>query len=250
MRGVCFHEGHEANFMEYSQNRRIMASMKVLIVEDEEKLAMGLKSGLERHGFTADYVTDGKAGETRIRMCRGDYDVVILDLMLPMKNGFEVCHDVRLAGVTLPILILTARDSIEDKVLALNSGADDYLVKPFSFDELVARLHALLRRPHETLPEELRISDLVLNPVTREVWRGREKIELTLKEFELLQYLMRHPGAVMGREDIFAHIWDFADSSLSNVIDVHIKNLRRKIDDKHDTKLLETIRGVGYTIKA
>lgn len=224
--------------------------MKVLIVEDEEKLAIGLKTGLEHEGFTSDYLTDGEKGETRIRTCRGDYDIVILDLMLPKRNGFEVCANVRQAGVTLPILILTARDTIEDKVLALNSGADDYLVKPFSFDELVARLHALLRRPHETLPEELRAYDLILNPVTREVCRGEEKIDLTLKEFELLQYLMRHPNQVMGREDIFAHIWDFADSSLSNVIDVHIKNLRRKLDEKHDRKLLETVRGIGYSIKA
>ena len=224
--------------------------MKVLIVEDEEKLAIGLKTGLEHEGFSVDYLTDGEKGETRIRTCRADYDVVILDLMLPLKNGFEVCTDVREAGVTLPILILTARDSIEDKVLALNSGADDYLVKPFAFDELVARLHALLRRPRETLPGELSVAGLILDPVTREVRRDGEQIELTLKEFELLQYLMRHPNQVMGREDIFAHIWDFADTSLSNVIDVHIKNLRRKIDEKHDRKLLETVRGIGYTLKA
>ena len=224
--------------------------MKILIIEDEEKLAQGLKTGLEHEGFTADYLTDGERGETRIRTCRGDYDLVILDLMLPIKNGFEVCQDVRTAGVTLPILILTARDSTEDKVLALNSGADDYLVKPFSFDELVARVHALLRRPREVLPGELRAGDLVLNPVTREVKMGKDAIELTLKEFELLQYLMRHPNQVMGREDIFAHIWDFADTSLSNVIDVHIKNLRRKIDDKYSKKLLETVRGIGYTLKA
>ena len=189
--------------------------MKILIIEDEEKLAQGLKTGLEHEGFTADYLTDGERGETRIRTCRGDYDLVILDLMLPIKNGFEVCQDVRTAGVTLPILILTARDSTEDKVLALNSGADDYLVKPFSFDELVARVHALLRRPREVLPGELRAGDLVLNPVTREVKMGKDAIELTLKEFELLQYLMRHPNQVMGREDIFAHIWDFADTSHS-----------------------------------
>ena len=236
--------------MEYSWSSGYAYNMKILVVEDEEKLALGLKAGLEHQGFSVDYLMDGEKGETRIRTCRGDYDMVILDLMLPGKNGFEVCRDVRLAGVTLPILILTARDSTEDKVLALNNGADDYLVKPFSFDELVARMHALLRRPLVTLPEELTVGDLVLNPVTREVRRDKEKIELTLKEFELLQYLMRHPNQVMGREDIFAHIWDFADTSLSNVIDVHIKNLRRKIDDKHDAKLLETIRGIGYTIKA
>lgn len=224
--------------------------MKVLIVEDEEKLAKALKTGLEAQGYVVDYLTDGEKGETRIRICQHDYDLVVLDLMLPGRNGYEVCANVRKAGVTLPILILTARDATEDKVLALDSGADDYLVKPFSFDELVARMRALLRRPRESLPEELHVRDLTLNPATREVHRGEQKIDLTLKEFELLHYLMRHPNQVMGREDIFAHLWDFADSSLSNVIDVHIKNLRKKIDDGHTEKLLETVRGIGYTIKA
>ncbi len=223
--------------------------MKVLIVEDEEKLAQALKSGLKYEGYTVDVIEDGPRGENRILMCRNDYDIVILDLMLPGKNGFEICKSVRALGVTLPILILTARDGIEDKILALNSGADDYLVKPFAFGELHARMQALLRRPRESLPGILKLHDLVLNPSTREVTRGEKKIDLTLKEFELLQYLMRHPNQVMGREDIFAHLWDFADSSLSNVIDAHIKNLRKKIDEGYSKKLLETIRGVGYTIK-
>jgi DNA-binding response OmpR family regulator len=223
--------------------------MKVLIVEDEEKLAEALKSGLKYEGYTVDILSDGLRGENRILMCRGDYDIVILDLMLPGKNGFEICKTVREKGVTLPIIILTARDGVDDKILALNSGADDYLVKPFAFGELLARIRALLRRPRESLPELLQLGDLVLNPVTREVTRDGKHIDLTLKEFELLQYLMRHPNQVMGREDIFAHLWDFADSSLSNVIDAHIKNLRKKIDEGYAKKLLETIRGVGYTIK-
>jgi DNA-binding response OmpR family regulator len=223
--------------------------MKVLIVEDEEKLAEALKTGLKYEGFTVDVLGDGLRGENRILMCRGDYDVVILDLMLPGKNGFEICKTVREKGVTLPIIILTARDGIDDKILALNSGADDYLVKPFAFGELLARIRALLRRPRESLPELLQLNDLMLNPTTREVTRDGKHIDLTLKEFELLQYLMRHPNQVMGREDIFAHLWDFADSSLSNVIDAHIKNLRKKIDEGYAKKLLETIRGVGYTIK-
>lgn len=223
--------------------------MKVLIVEDEEKLAEALKSGLKYEGFTVDILGDGLRGENRILMCRGDYDVVILDLMLPGKNGFEICKTVRSKGVTLPIIILTARDGTDDKILALNSGADDYLVKPFAFGELLARIRALLRRPRESLPGTLQLGDLVLNPTTREVTRDEKHIDLTLKEFELLQYLMRHPNQVMGREDIFAHLWDFADSSLSNVIDAHIKNLRKKIDEGFPKKLLETIRGVGYTIK-
>jgi DNA-binding response OmpR family regulator len=223
--------------------------MKVLIVEDEEKLAEALKSGLKYEGFTVDILGDGLRGENRILMCRGDYDVIILDLMLPGKNGFEICKTVRSKGVTLPIIILTARDGTDDKILALNSGADDYLVKPFAFGELLARIRALLRRPRESLPGTLQLGDLVLNPTTREVTRDEKHIDLTLKEFELLQYLMRHPNQVMGREDIFAHLWDFADSSLSNVIDAHIKNLRKKIDEGFPKKLLETIRGVGYTIK-
>lgn len=223
--------------------------MKVLVVEDEEKLAEALKSGLKYEGYTVDILADGLRGENRILMCRGDYDIVILDLMLPGKNGFEICKSVREKGVTLPIIILTARDGVDDKILALNSGADDYLVKPFAFGELLARIRALLRRPRESLPGTLQISDLILNPTTREVTRDEKQIELTLKEFELLQYLMRHPNQVMGREDIFAHLWDFADSSLSNVIDAHIKNLRKKIDEGYAKKLLETIRGVGYTIK-
>jgi DNA-binding response OmpR family regulator len=223
--------------------------MKVLIVEDEAKLAEAIKSGLKLEGHTVDVIEDGLRGETRILMCRNDYDLVILDLMLPGKNGFEICKNVRNMGVTLPILILTARGGVEDKVLALNSGADDYLVKPFSFDELLARMQALMRRPKESLPALLQVQDLILNPVTREVTRADKKIDLTLKEFEFLHYLMKHPNQVMGREDIFAHLWDFADNSLSNVIDAHIKNLRKKIDDGYSQKLLETVRGVGYTIK-
>lgn len=212
-------------------------------------MAKALKIGLERKGFAVDYLMEGESGQQRILMYRNDYDVVVLDLMLPGKNGFEVCREARESGVTLPILILTARDTIEDKVLALDSGADDYIVKPFAFDELIARIRALLRRPRENLPVALEISDLRLDPNRREVHRNGEKIDLTLKEFELLQCLMRQPGRVFSREDIFSHLWDFADNSLSNVIDVHIKNLRRKVDDNSDQKLLETIRGVGYRIK-
>lgn len=223
--------------------------MKILIVEDEAKLAEAIKAGLKEHGFAADIVGTGPRGESRIITCRGDYDLVILDLMLPEKNGFEVCQSVRDAGVTTPILILTARTALEDKVLALNSGADDYLVKPFAFSELLARIQALLRRPREALPQILAIRDITLNPQTREVKRGGKVIDLSLKEFELLQLLMRHPNQVMGREDIFVHLWDFADSSGSNVIDVHIKNLRKKLNVGRDERLLETVRGVGYALK-
>lgn len=223
--------------------------MRILIIEDEEKLAKSLKKGLEKNGYAVDYLTDGEAGERRIQMYQKDYDFVILDLMLPGKNGFEICKSVRDQGITVPILVLTARDTVDDKVTALNNGADDYLVKPFSFEELLARVRAVQRRPSETIVDELKVQDLTLNPATRVVSRGGEHLNLTLKEFELLHYLMRHPNQAMSREDIFVHLWDFADNSLSNTIDVHMKNLRKKIDDQKNEKLLETVRGVGYKIK-
>jgi DNA-binding response OmpR family regulator len=169
--------------------------------------------------------------------------------MLPGKNGMEICKALRMAHNSIPVIIISALDRSEEKVAALDSGADDYLVKPFSFQELLARLRAIERRPRETLPEVLTVRDLTLNPVTREVKRGEAHIILTLKEYELLHLLMKHPNRVMGREEIYVHLWDFADSSMSNVIDVHMKNLRKKIDDHHDEKLLRTIRGIGYTIE-
>jgi DNA-binding response OmpR family regulator len=223
--------------------------MRILIIEDEEKLAKSLAQGLTRSGYAADYVLDGESGERRIELYKGDYDLIILDLMLPGKSGFEVCRSIRAQGLMTPILVLTARDATDDKVKALDSGGDDYLVKPFSFEELLARVRALLRRPHEALPGELKVKDIVLKPAEREVYRGGKKIDLTLKEFELLQYLMRNPGKVLNREDIYVHLWDFAANSMSNIIDVHVKNLRKKLGDEGHEKILETIRGVGYRLQ-
>ncbi|OGN16512.1 MAG: DNA-binding response regulator [Candidatus Yanofskybacteria bacterium RIFCSPHIGHO2_02_FULL_50_12] len=223
--------------------------MRVLIVEDEEKLAQSLKKGLEKEGYAVDYVMDGEAGQRRIEVSHKDYDAVVLDLMLPKKDGFEVAKAVRAADIKIPILVLTARDATDDKVQALDAGADDYLVKPFSIQELMARLRALLRRPEQALPIELTVRDLRLNTTTRKVYRQDEEIVLTLKEFGLLEYLMRHPNQVLTREQILDHLWDFAFDSFSNVVDVHMKNLRKKIDGQHSEKLLETIRGVGYRIK-
>jgi len=223
--------------------------MRILIVEDEEDLANALKKGLEKFGYAVDYLLDGEAGERRITLRHNDYDFIVLDLMLPRKSGLEVCRSLRSIGITTPILILTGRDNIHDKVSALDSGADDYLVKPFSFEELLARIRAIYRRPPEAFVDEIRIYDIVLNPATREVRRGEEKINLTLKEFEILHYLMRNPNKAIDREELFVHLWDFADNSLSNVIDVHIKNLRNKIDKDNDEKILETVRGVGYRIR-
>ena len=223
--------------------------MRILIIEDEKKLAESLKKGLERSGYATDYLLDGETGERRIELYHKDYDAVVLDLMLPGKNGFEVCRSVRQKGFTLPILILTARDMAEDKILALDSGADDYLVKPFSFDELLARLRALLRRPAASLANELETGTLVMKIAEREVYQGQEKIDLTLKEFELLHYLMRHPGEALGREDLYLHLWDFADNAMSNVIDAHVKNLRKKLGGHDKATNIETVRGVGYRLK-
>lgn len=223
--------------------------MRILIIEDEEKLAESLKKGLEKSGYAVDYVTDGETGQRRIETSHKNYDLIILDLMLPKKDGFEICQAVRKRGIVTPILVLTARDMTDDKILALDGGADDYLVKPFSFEELLARIRALLRRPPETLAQELRARDVVLKPTEREVYRGEKKIDLTLKEFELLHYLMRHPGEVLNREDIYVHLWDFEDNSFSNIIDVHVKNLRKKLQDGGNDRLVETIRGVGYRLR-
>lgn len=224
--------------------------MKILIIEDEEQLAQSVKKLFEKSGYAADYLMDGESGQRRIEICHKDYDMVILDLKLPKKDGFEVCKEVRAKGIKIPILILTARDTVDEKILALDSGADDYLVKPFSSEELMARVRALSRRPRETMPPKLKVGDITLDPAAQEVFRNGRKINLTLKEFELLRYFMRNPGKVLNREDIFVHLWDFADNSMSNVIDVHIKNLRKKINDKENKKLLETIRGVGYRLRA
>lgn len=223
--------------------------MRILIVEDEEKLAKSIKAGLEKEGFAADYVLDGEVAETRIELHHEDYDMVLLDLMLSKRDGFTVCRNIRKKKLSIPILVLTAKVDVNDKITALNFGADDYLVKPFAFDELLARIRALLRRPVETLPTELKVKTLTLNTATRQVFRNGKEITLTLKEFNLLEYLMRHPNQVLSREQILAHLWDFDYNSFSNVIDVHIKNLRKKINGNGHEKLLETIYGVGYRLK-
>ena len=222
--------------------------MRILIVEDEERLAQSLKHALEKEGYAVDYVTDGEIAERRIEVCHKNYDLVILDLTLPKKSGFEICRHIRSKNITIPVLILTARFDTNDKVTALDTGADDYLVKPFSFDELIARIRALLRRPQQTIATELKIQDLTLNTSTRKVMRSNKEISLTVKEFSLLEYLMRHPNQVVNRNQILDHLWDYEFDSFSNVVDVHIKNLRKKINNNRK-KILETIRGIGYKIK-
>lgn len=224
--------------------------MKILLIEDEEKLANALKRGLEKEGYAVDIVADGQKALSRISLHRSDYDAVILDLMLPSMDGKEICKQIRERDIPVPVLVLTARAETETKVELLHAGADDYLVKPFSFAELVARLQAIMRRPAESLPDILRVGDIELNPVTREATRDGEKITLTLKEFGLLEYFMRHPGVVVNRDDLLNHLWDFNYVGLSNVVDVHIKNLRRKLDAAGSEGMLETVRGVGYRLRA
>ncbi|MEK7601448.1 MAG: response regulator transcription factor [Patescibacteria group bacterium] len=222
--------------------------MKILLVEDEEKLATALKRGLELGGYAVDIVGDGKKALTRISLHRNDYDVVILDLMLPSMDGYEICREVREKDIAVPILVLTARAETDTKVKLLLAGADDYLVKPFSFTELSARIQALLRRPAEQVPEVLKAADIELDQGTRRVVRDGKEIPLTLKEFGLLEYFMRHPNQVVNREDLLTHLWDFNYAGFSNVVDVHIKNLRRKLTRTNSEDVLETVRGVGYRL--
>ncbi len=224
--------------------------MKILIVEDEEKLASALATGLSMKGYAVDVLSDGKKALTRISLHWKDYDLVILDLMLPNMSGDEICKEVRALEITIPILILTARNETETKVNLLLLGADDYVVKPFSFEELAARVHALLRRPLESVPSMLLVQDIELDPLNRTVTRAGEAISLTLKEFGLLEHLMRHPNEVVNREELLCHLWDFNYDSFSNVIDVHVKNLRKKLDRRNNPSILETVRGIGYRLRS
>ncbi|HCR52151.1 TPA: DNA-binding response regulator [Candidatus Kaiserbacteria bacterium] len=224
--------------------------MRILLVEDEERLAEVLAEGLKHKGYAVDIINDGVKGYTRISLHRNDYDLVILDLMLPGMSGLDICRQMRAEGITLPILVLTARNEEEQKVNLLLAGADDYLVKPFSFEELAARIQAILRRPTEAVPTVLRALDIELNPAERTVSRDGVPLTLTLKEFGLLEYFLRHPNQVINREDLVAHLWDFNYESFSNVVDVHIKNLRKKLDFGSEPSVIETIRGIGYRLRA
>lgn len=223
--------------------------MKILIVEDQENLAKLIKQGLESEGMAADYVMDGETGQLRIELNHDDYDLVLLDVMLPKKDGIEVCKAVRAQNISLPIIMLTAKDGMDDIITGLNVGADDYLVKPFSFQVLLARIRAILRRPKVSLPSQLKIQSIVLDPSSKKIFKNSKEIKLTLKEFSLLEYLMRHPNQVLSREQILTNVWDFSFDSFSNVVDVHITNLRKKLGDKNG-KLLETVHGAGYKINA
>jgi DNA-binding response OmpR family regulator len=202
---------------------------------------------LQDDGYAVDAAYDGIDGE-EMGLISG-YDVIILDIMLPGKDGLEVCRELRNRRISTPILMLTARDALEDRVVGLDSGADDYLVKPFEVDELRARIRALLRRESPGKSGTLQVADLELDPATHTVRRGGQPLELTAKEFSLLEYLMRHPNRLITREMAEEHLWNYDHVIASNVVDVYIRRLRRKIDDPHPVKLLETIRGAGYRIR-
>jgi len=222
--------------------------MRLLVVEDEKKVASFIRKGLEEEGYAVDVAADGESGlELALDQV---HDLIILDIHLPRMNGLRVLQELRREKVKTPVLLLTVRATIEDKVLGLDAGADDYLTKPFAFQELVARVRALLRRRAEAEPPVLQIADLVLDPARRTVFRGREKIELTAKEYTLLDYLMRNPGRVLTRTLIGEHVWDYDFDTATNVIDVYVNYLRKKIDAGRETKLIHTVRGVGYMLKA
>lgn len=222
--------------------------MRLLVVEDEKKVSSFIKKGLEEEGYAVDVANDGEEG-LYMALDRV-HDLIILDIQLPKMDGLDVLQELRKQKVPTPVLLLTVRATIEDKVLGLDSGADDYLTKPFAFQELVARIRALLRRRVEAEPAVLQIDDLSLDPARRIVSRGDEKIDLSPREFSLLDFFMRNPGRVLTRTMITEHVWDYDFDTDTNVIDVYVNYLRKKIDAGREPKLIHTVRGVGYVMKA
>jgi DNA-binding response OmpR family regulator len=220
--------------------------VRILVVEDNHRLSSSLKLNLEHEGYSVDTAYDGQEGQDLAELT--PYDLIILDILLPVKDGLEVCSSLRRRRIHAPILLLTARDSVDDRVQGLDSGADDYLVKPFAMRELLARLRALLRRQQPYQPGRLEMGSLIVDPSAHTVEREGQPIDLTPKEFALLEYLLYHPGQVVTRDMIEQHIWNYDFECESNVIDVYIRRLRRKIDDPFAVKLLTTVRGIGYRL--
>jgi two-component system OmpR family response regulator len=221
--------------------------LRVLIVEDHVKLASLVRRGLRGEGIAADVAP---TGEDALWMAQAaEYDAIILDLMLPGVDGIEVCRRLRGASVWAPILILTSRDSVRDRVAGLDGGADDYLTKPFSFAELLARLRALVRRGRAERPAELRVGDLRMDPAARRAWRDQVELALTSKEFAILEIFMRRPGDVLSRLELLEHAWDYAYENRSNIIDAYVRLLRRKIDRPFGKRSIETVRGAGYRLR-
>jgi DNA-binding response OmpR family regulator len=220
--------------------------MRVLVVEDEPKIAAFLQQGLQEEFYVVDVAADG--GEALDLVATTPYDLIILDVLLPRRDGVSVCRAIRARGVRAPVLMLTAKDTVADRVLGLDSGADDYLVKPFAFPELLARLRALIRRPANLESPVLHLADLTLDTATHTVRRAGQVIELTAKEYSLLEYLLRHKNQVLSRPMIADHLWNYDVYSGSNAVDVYIYNLRRKLDDAYAPRLIHTVRGAGYRL--
>lgn len=221
--------------------------MRILVVEDEEKVASFIRKGLEEERYAVDVALDGEEGLLLAQL--NPYDLIVLDLMLPKVDGFRFLAQLRSDSIDTPVLVVTARDTTTDKVRGLDLGADDYLTKPFSFEELLARVRALLRRGKPNRSPVFRVADLTLDPAARRVTRGDKIIELTAKEYALLEYFVRHAGQVLTRTMIAEHVWDQTFDSYTNVIDVYVNYLRKKIDQGFDPKLIHTVRGVGYVLR-
>ena len=221
--------------------------MRILVVEDHKKIASFIVKGLKAESYAVDVAYDGDEGLAMAQM--DEYDLLILDIMLPEKSGYEVTKQLREYSIKTPILMLSAKDELEDKVKGLDLGADDYLTKPFMFEELLARVRALFRRGGMSSESKLSLADLTLDPVTHDVSRNNQKIELTAKEYGLLEYLLRNKGRIATRTTIIEHVWDLHFDSDTNLVDVYIRYLRKKIDDDFEPKLIHTVRGVGYVLK-
>ncbi len=224
-----------------------MDMMRILVVEDEKKVASFIKRGLEEEGYGVDVAYEGDEGLDMAT--HTPYDLILMDVMLPKKDGISVIRELRVRDVATPVLCLTAKDTVDDIVQGLDSGSDDYLTKPFAFAELLARVRALIRRGTQDRGAELHFADLRLDPVSHKVWRSDKEIDLTSKEYALLEYMMRNPNQVLTRTMIAEHVWDYTFDSFTNIIDVYINYLRKKVDRDFDKKLIHTVRGVGYVLK-
>ncbi|HPZ09446.1 MAG TPA: response regulator transcription factor [Candidatus Eremiobacteraeota bacterium] len=221
--------------------------MRILLIEDEKKVARFISKGLTEESYAVDIAYDGEEGAFLAEI--NEYDLIILDIMLPKKNGFEVIKQLRGKGLITPVIMLTAKDDLNSKIQGLDLGADDYITKPFAFSELMARIRAIIRRRYEKIDNKLQFGDLIVDPITRRVTRGDKEIDLTNKEYALIEYFVRNPNRVLSRTMISEHVWDYQFDPMTNVIDVYVNYLRQKIDKGFDKKLIHTVRGAGYVLR-